>query len=255
MIGSPNRLLRNRHVSPGQVRMLQTLWGTRLRRAGRRLRPERSREERLEHIAEIVGHAVTSSKDLSWREANRVIHRLLEEVRADGLSPSGGLPAAPEAEGSPAEVSATASSGGPPPDLSSRAVASEEGSGPQAPLSQGVGGQGGASEAQIWKIRQIEQYLGWGRPGKNEERLDGFLRAKLHVDRPEELTADQAWRAIEALCAAGARERIKARKGRAYAVKRAELTREVAALKQELQESPARSRQRAGAENWRIAQS
>ena len=114
MIGSSNRLLRNRHVSPGQVRMLQTLWGTRLRRAGRRLRPERSREERLEHIAEIVGHAVTSSKDLSWREANRVIHRLLEEVRADGLSPSGGLPAAPEAEGSPAEVSATASSGGPP---------------------------------------------------------------------------------------------------------------------------------------------
>ncbi|OFW36129.1 MAG: hypothetical protein A3J28_02005 [Acidobacteria bacterium RIFCSPLOWO2_12_FULL_60_22] len=81
------------------------------------------------------------------------------------------------------------------------------------------------------------------------------MRAKLHVDRPEELTADQAWRAIEALCAAGARERIKARKGRAYAVKRAELTREVAALKQELQDSPARSRQRAGAEDWRIAQS
>ena len=236
MIGSSNRLLlRNRHVSPGQVRMLQTLWSTRLRRAGRRLRPERSRAERLEHIAEIVGHAVTSSKDLSWREANRVIHRLLEEVRAEGLSPSGRLPAAPEGEGSPAEVSAAASSGGPPP----------EGSGPQ----------GGASEAQLWKIRQIEQYLGWGRPGKNEKRLDGFLRAKLHVERPEELTADQAWRAIEALCAAGARGRIKARKGRAYAVKRAELTREVAALKQELQGSPAHSRQRAGAEDWRSAQS
>ena len=121
MIGSSNRLLRNRHVSPGQVRMLQTLWSTRLRRAGRRLRPERSRAERLEHIAEIVGHAVTSSKDLSWREANRVIHRLLEEVRAEGLSPSGGLPAAPEAEGSPAEVSATASSGGPPSDALAQA--------------------------------------------------------------------------------------------------------------------------------------
>ena len=94
----------------------------------------------------------------------------------------------------------------------------------------------GPSDAQLWKIRQIEQYLGWGRPGKDERRLAGFLRTKFHVDQPEELTADSASSAIEALCAVGARQRIKARKGKAYAVKRAELTREVARLKHELQE-------------------
>jgi hypothetical protein len=64
------------------------LWNSRLRRAKRRLRPERSRKECLRHLAEIVGHEVGTSRELSWREANRVIRRLLEEVRVQGSRPS-----------------------------------------------------------------------------------------------------------------------------------------------------------------------
>ena len=82
------RTQRNRWSSPRQVQLLDALWSARLRRAGRRPRPERSREERLRHFAEIVGHAVGSCRELSWREANRVIHRLLEEVRSSGPTPS-----------------------------------------------------------------------------------------------------------------------------------------------------------------------
>jgi hypothetical protein len=79
---------RNRWVSPRQVQLLEALWSSRLRRTNRKLRPERSRQERLRHFAEIVGHEVTTSRELSWREANRVIHRLLEEVRTSGSPPS-----------------------------------------------------------------------------------------------------------------------------------------------------------------------
>ena len=215
MIAPFNNAWRNRWISPRQVKILHTLWSAKLRRAGRRPRPERAREERLGHIAEIVGHAVASSRELNWREANRVIHRLLEEVRVESLSPSGG--AAPGAE-------AEAGHG--------RALSAE----PAGLPFEGSVSKDLPSDAQLWKIRQIEQYLGWGRPGKDERRLAGFLQKKFHVDQPEELTADSASSVIEALCAVGARQRIKARKGKAYAVKRAELTREVARLKHELQE-------------------
>jgi hypothetical protein len=82
------RVERNRWVSPRQVQLLEALWSARLRRAGRRLRPERSFKECLQHFAEVVGRPVESCRDLSWREANRVIHRLLEEVRTSGSPPS-----------------------------------------------------------------------------------------------------------------------------------------------------------------------
>lgn len=193
--------LRIRRISPGQVRILQTLWGAKLRRAGKHPRPERSRETRLRGIAEIVGREVRSSKDLTWREANRVIQRWLEEARGPGAL--GGM-----------EVGAAGRGTAPTP-------------------------ADRPSEAQLWKIRQIEQYLGWGapdRPGQKEKRLAGFLKKKFHVDGPEQLSHDQGWRAIEALCAVGARERIRARKGKTYSVKHAELTRAVASLKAELQE-------------------
>lgn len=215
MIGPSVDNGRNRWISPPQVKILQTLWSAKLRRVGQRLRPERSREERLRQIGEIVGHAVASSRELSWREANRVIHRLLEEARANGSAPIAASAAGPLTE-TGSESSLAAASGGPPAGVS--------------------GPEGKPSDAQLWKIRQIEQYLGWGRPGKDERRLVGFLRTKFHVDCPEDLTSDSASRAIEALCAVSARQRIKARKGKSYAVKRAELTREVAALKRELQE-------------------
>ena len=209
MVGPSIRIGRNRWISPRQVKILHTLWSARLRRAGQRPRPERSREERLQHIAAIVGHAVASSRELSWREANRVIHRLLEETRTENRLPSG------------------APAGGPEGEIGEGRVLSEP---PDAAPS------GALTDAQLWKIRQIEQYLGWGRPGKDERRLDAFLRVKFHVDRPEDLTPDSASGVIEALCAVGARQRIKARKGKAHAVKRVELTREVARLKRELQE-------------------
>ena len=212
MIARHSSVARNRWISPRQIQILQTLWSAKLRRAGRRLGPETSREERLRLIAEIVGHAVASSKELSWREANRVIHRLLEEIRSAELSPAAIVAAGPEAGAEPESQPLAPSPSGP----------------SEAQLC--------PSEAQLWKIRQIEQYLGWGQPGKNEKRLAGFLRAKFHVSQPEELPHDQAWRAIEALCAAGARSRIKARKGQAYRVKRDELTRAVAALKRKLED-------------------
>ena len=82
------RAQRNRWISPRQVQLLDALWSARLRRAGRRPRPERSREERLRHFAEIVGHAIGSCRELSWREANRVLRRLLEEVRTSSPAPS-----------------------------------------------------------------------------------------------------------------------------------------------------------------------
>ena len=198
MRGLANTSLRIRRISPGQVQILQTLWSAQLRRAGKRPRPERSREARLRRIAEIVGREVQSSKDLTWREANRVIHRWLEEARTPDAS-AGTEPGAAAGESVP-EI-------------------------PDRP-----------TEAQLWKIHQIEQYIGWNGPRRQEQRLSGFLQKKFYVDSPEQLRHDQAWRAIEALCAVGARERIRARKGKTYAVKPAELTREVAALKQELQD-------------------
>ena len=210
------RVERNRWISPRQVQLLHALWSARLRRANRKLLPERSRLERLRHFAEIVGHEVATSRELSWREANRVIHRLLEEVRIPGPPPSRAAAGTSKAASEPKAHAASVAPGDLPCEVPER--------------------KDGPSDAQVWKIRQIEQYLGWGQPGKDERRLAGFLRAKFHVKQPEELTADSASGAIEALCAVGARERIKARKGKRYAVKRAELTAEIAALKHELQE-------------------
>ena len=157
---------RTQRITPGQIRILQTLWSARLRREGKRLRAESSRQARLQRISAIVGRPVHSSKELNWREANRVIEKLLQEL--DGRRASG--EAAPEGS-------------------------------LEAML----------SSAQLWKIQQVAQYLGWSQAGAWDRRLTGFLHSKFHVERPENLTHDQAWRAIEALCAVGARERIQPR--------------------------------------------
>ena len=92
---------RNRRISPRQAEMLESLWNARLRRAARRLRPERSREERFCHIAETVGRKVANAGELSWREANRVLRRLLDEIRssstprADDANSVPDMPSAP----------------------------------------------------------------------------------------------------------------------------------------------------------------
>ena len=157
-----------------------------------------SRDGRLHYIAAVVGHPVGSANDLTAAEIAQVTLSLEHDLSAK--APASSTPAS----------------------LAGKVLRFPN--------------RAGISKRQLWKIRQIEQYLGWGRPGKDERRLAGFLRTKFHVDQPEDLTADSASSAIEALCGVGARQRIKARKGKAYAVKRAELTREVARLKHELQE-------------------
>ena len=96
--------VRNRRISPRQAEMLESLWNARLRREARRPRPERSREERFRHIAETVGRKVENAGELSWREANRVIRRLLDEVRSSGASRPGDDPAAEFALAAPANV-------------------------------------------------------------------------------------------------------------------------------------------------------
>lgn len=53
-----------------------------------------------------------------------------------------------------------------------------------------------ATSAQVWKIHQIERFMGWH---TEPRRLAGFLREKYSVERPEQLSARNAWRAIESL--------------------------------------------------------
>ncbi len=201
---------RSQRISLRQIQILQTLWSAKLRHAGKRLRLGISRAAQLRQISEIVGHEVETCKALNWQEANQVIHRLLEEL-GPKKPLSAGVDADPPGEGAAAAI-ATAISDTP-------SVI--------APLDR-------PSDAQLWKIRQIEQFLGWSRPGGTAKRLAGFLQAKFHVDRPEQLAHDQAGRVIEALCAVGARQRIQKRKGKDHSVREEELIREVSAIKREL---------------------
>ena len=90
---------RNRWISPRQAEMLESLWNARLRREARRPRPDRSREEQLRHIAETLGRTVASSNELSWREANRVLRRLLDEVRSSSTARAAANPATNSASG------------------------------------------------------------------------------------------------------------------------------------------------------------
>ncbi|MCZ6492390.1 MAG: DUF1018 domain-containing protein [Acidobacteria bacterium] len=199
---------RKQRISLRQIQILQTLWSAKLRRTGKRLRLEISRTVQLRQISEIVGHEVDTCKALNWQEANQVIHRLLEE-----LGPRKPIPAGVDAE-RPSEGAA--------------AVVAEA-----HPILSPVDAPS-ASDTQLWKIRQIEQFLGWSRRGGTAKRLAGFLRVKFHVERPEQLAHDQAGRVMEALCAVGARQRIQKRKGKDHAVGKEELAREVSAIKQEL---------------------
>ncbi|MBI3894947.1 MAG: DUF1018 domain-containing protein [Acidobacteria bacterium] len=191
-----NKPFRTERITSGQIRILKTLWIAHLRYEGKRLRAETSRQARLQRISEIVGRPVQSSKELKWREANRVIERLLQEL---------GVQHAAEKEVPFAEAR------------------SAEGV-PEAML----------RDVQLWKIQQVSQFLGWSHSKKCGKRLSSFLHSKFHVKQPEELTHDQARSAIEALCAVGACERIQRRKGKRCCIKQKELSQEVATLKQEL---------------------
>lgn len=150
------------------------------------------RDARLHYIAAVIGRQVTSANDLTEPELQQVIGRLLLEVR--------------------------------PARLSSRAKRS----GAEGPAR---GNNVQITKEQIWKIRQIEQSLGWHtRP----ERLAGFLLSLFKRPRPELLSHAQAWRAIEALFSLAARERAKRRLGDSHQVGKTELAAEVQTIKNEL---------------------
>jgi len=67
----------------------------------------------------------------------------------------------------------------------------------------------GITDRQLWKIWQLEHFLGWA---GNPARLEGFLRAKFHESNPKFLSHAQAWRLIEMLFAIAAREEAKQRR-------------------------------------------
>ena len=56
--------------------------------------------------------------------------------------------------------------------------------------------------AQLWKIRQLEKWLGWS---DNSARLAGLLRKLFRVEYPQALSRQQSWRAIESLMQIAAR--------------------------------------------------
>ena len=60
---------RNQRISLRQIQILQTLWSAKLRRAGKRPRPEVSRTVQLRQISKIVGHEVDTCKALNWQDA------------------------------------------------------------------------------------------------------------------------------------------------------------------------------------------
>jgi len=69
----------------------------------------------------------------------------------------------------------------------------------------GLGKSTPASEltaAQLWKIRQLEKWLGWS---DNSARLAGLLRKLFRVEYPQALSRQQCWRAIECLMQIAAR--------------------------------------------------
>lgn len=88
------------------------------------------------------------------------------------------------------------------------------------------------TKGQIWKIRQIESYLGWA---SVPERLAGYLRVTCRgTDRPEKLGFRQAIGVIDGLLRLQARGNIKAVKGEAYKVPRPELAAEVVRIQKAL---------------------
>jgi hypothetical protein len=70
---------------------------------------------------------------------------------------------------------------------------------------------GEISREQIWKIKQLEAWLGWR---SAPERLEGFLKKLFDERLPGDLTFQQGWRAIESLFSLAARARARAALGR-----------------------------------------
>lgn len=163
-----------------QIIVLMTLWG--------RVCPLRdakeSKYERLRWLARQTGRIVDSANELTDDELERCIETLRRETRPSG---HGFSRAGKRREGS---------------------FRSAEGHKVrQFPNRSGI------TKEQLWKVRQLEHYLGWaGRP----QRLEGLLRSRFQASRPQDLTHAQAWRLIEMLFSIAAREELR-REGHAQA--------------------------------------
>ncbi len=161
-------------TDPQRRRMMQ-LWNAKYPSSG-----EDSRDVRLVFLAQVVGHPVRTSTNLTNAEAAAAIRAL---------------------EGAKGKVLAFPN-------------------------------RTGVTKKQVWKLRQIEAYLGWA---DEPRRLEGYLREKCSGALcPEELGFRQAIGAIDGLLRLKARENIKRAKGEGYKVGRAELAAEVRRIQEEL---------------------
>jgi uncharacterized protein DUF1018 len=151
------------------------------------------RAERLRFLAQQTGRVIDSANDLADDELERAI-QLLHKVRLSrGIAPSSKARSGSNVRRFPNRNS--------------------------------------ISREAVWKIRQLEAYLGWsGVPA----RLEGFLAHIYKVRRPDDLTHAAAWKCIESLFDVAARAEIKAEKGATYRVPRGELAARAAALKSRL---------------------
>jgi len=152
-----------------------------------------SRDGRLHYIAAVVGHPVGSANDLTAAEIAQVTLSLEHDLSAK--APASSTPAS----------------------LAGKVLRFPN--------------RAGISKRQLWKIRQIEIWLGWH---SVPARLEGWLDSLFKARRPEHLTHAQGWRAIEGLTSLAARERVKASRGAEYMVGRNELAAERDRLKGEL---------------------
>jgi len=194
---------------------LHALWGEFWKAAGPTT-AEESRIARLHYIASIVGRDVASANDLQPQELAAVTRRLQSDIEANHRSrareqavvsseprPQRETSTLPKADAQPAERHSSSAS--------STSSASNVLNFPN---------RSGISKRMLWKIRQVEHYLGWHtRP----LRLERLLEEKFKTRRPEHLSHAQAWRAVEMLMAVAARERVKAERGPDYKVGKAEL--------------------------------
>lgn len=159
------------------------------------------RAARLQWLSMFFGRTVTTSKLLTERELHQAVEQLMKEV---------------------------------PGDVADRYRFRERASGrPRRSAGKVVAmpNRSGATNRQVWKVRQLEQYLAWNAA---PQRLEAFLFERYGVRRPDHLQFRQAGEVIEALVRIAARRDLKAQLGEEHAVTQPELVQAVADLKDRL---------------------
>jgi hypothetical protein len=157
------------------VRLL-ALWGAAAGSALRGASAKEKRYERLRFCAQQVGRVIDSANDLTEEELGKCIQALQQSRDRKGAG--AGRQKKPPIAGAPGSDSNVV----------------------EFPNTSGI------TEGELWKIWQLEHFLGWA---ENPARLEGLLRAKFHEANPKYLSHAQAWRAIETLFSIAAREEAK----------------------------------------------